>query len=95
MPFYENESVAKEQRKLTAKAKRDAARAEIADRSGDITEDDDAMDIDQWRSEDSSILTEFKGPAHTVSDQTELWRARSKPDSVLLSRVADLIQPSP
>ena len=46
VPFYENELAAKERRKLAAKARRDAARAEIADRSGDSTEDDDAMDID-------------------------------------------------
>jgi len=54
--------------KLAAKARRDAARAEIADRCGDSTEDDDAMDIDSWQSEDSSILIEFKDSAHTVSD---------------------------
>lgn len=36
----------KERRKLAAKAKRDATRAEIADRSGDSTEDDDGVDID-------------------------------------------------
>jgi hypothetical protein len=34
---YENELAAKERRKLAAKAKRDAACAEIADRSGDST----------------------------------------------------------
>ena len=35
VPFYENELAAKERRKLAAKARRDAARAEIADRCGD------------------------------------------------------------
>ena len=39
VPFYENELAAKERRKLAAKARRDAARAEIADRCGDSTED--------------------------------------------------------
>ena len=44
--FYENELAAKERRKLAAKARRDTARVEIADRCGDSTEDGDTMDND-------------------------------------------------
>jgi hypothetical protein len=32
----------------------------MAERSSDSWKDDDAMDIDQWRSEDRSVLIEFK-----------------------------------